>query len=78
MQAGAYIKDSFRNTVLILAFSKIREEFKNAKKENWDQDKVGIIFGILVELIQIVQVFYILYIKHRLEKSEKAMDLAAP
>ena len=78
LQAGAYLKDSFRNTVLIPAFSEIREEFKNAKKENWDQDKVGIIFGILVGLIQIVQVFYILYIKHKVEKSEKARELAAP
>ena len=78
MQAGAYIKDSFRNTVLILAFSKIREEFKNAKKENWEQDKIGIIFGIMVGLSQIVQVFYILYLKHIVEKSDKARELAAP
>ena len=78
MQAGAYLKDSFRNTVLIPAFSEIREEFKNAKKENWEQDKIGIIFGILVGLTQIVQVFYILYLKHRVEKSDKARELAAP
>ena len=74
MQAGAYLTDSFRNTVLIPAFSEIREELKNAKKENWDQDKVGIIFGIL----EVVQVFYILYIKHRVEKSEKTRERAAP
>ena len=74
LQAGAYLKDSYRNTVLIPAFTEIREEFKNAKKENWDQDQVGIIFGIL----EVVQVFYILYIKHRVEKSEKARELAAP
>ena len=57
------LKDSYRNTVLILAFTEIREEFKNERKDNWDQDKIGIIFGVFVGLTQVVQILYILYIK---------------
>ena len=67
-QTGAYLRDSFRQEVLIPAFNGLDEKMKLRDMAESEQNRTLTIFGVISSLIQILQVMYIMALKKKINK----------
>ena len=67
-QTGAYLRDSFREKVLIPAFNGLDEKMKLRDMAESEQNRTLTIFGVISSLMQILQVMYIMALKKKINK----------